>query len=178
MSFLIVYTIFTTLNLMNGKGFFMRKYYFILLIVSILFLSACGKQSVQEEAGTYEQNMADIYNRIAASTSALDAIDPNSETAVTEMFDKLEEINTAFQEMDALEVPEEFSSIEAMADNAAFYMNEALTLYHEAYAGENYDPDAGNNAKAQYVAAMTYLSYIGQILMGEIPEGATVTTSN
>ena len=67
---------------------------------------------------------------IAASTSALDAIDPNSETAVTEMFDKLEEINSAFQEMAALEVPEEFSSIEAMADNAAFYMNEALTLYH------------------------------------------------
>lgn len=146
------------------------------ILMTAIFLSGCGKEE-NTEADAYRDSMTQCYETIDASTKALDSINPSSNTAVTDMLTQLDQINTAFQDMAALEVPEEYSSIEKMADDAAYYMSESVRLYHEAYGSETYLPDVGNNAKAQYTAAMTYLSYIGQILMGEIPEGDNVTVT-
>lgn len=156
----------------------MKKNILFLLLVLVCLLSACKNNQDTETADPFEQKMTTIYDKITQATGALDTIDPNSSSAVEDMLSQLATINEAFQEMAALEVPEDYSSIEEMADKAAFYMNDAVTLYQEAYSGETYNAEIGNSAKAEYVAAMTYLSYIGQILMGQIPEGATVTTSN
>ncbi len=148
-----------------------------LLLTASLLLTACGKNKEEEEINAYRESMTSCYETIATSASALDAINPSANSAVTDMLTQLDQINTAFQDMAALEVPEEYSSIESMADDAAYYMSEASRLYHEAFADGNYLPDVGNNAQAQYKAAMSYLSYIGDILMGEIPEGDDVTVT-
>lgn len=146
------------------------------ILITTFILSGCGKKE-NTETDAYRDSMTQCYETIDASTKALDSINPSSNTAVTDMLTQLDQINTAFQDMAALEVPEEYSSIEKMADDAAYYMSESVRLYHEAYGSEEYLPDVGNDAKAQYTAAMTYLSYIGQILMGEIPEGDNVTVT-
>ncbi len=153
---------------------------FFLALCLLLNISGCGKSKEDETLTSYRDSMTTCYETIASSTSALDAINPSSNSAVTDMLTQLDQINTAFQDMAALEVPEEYASIESMADDAAYYMGEASRLYHEAFADGGYLPDVGNNAKSQYTAAMTYLSYIGDILMGEIPEGnedVTVTVT-
>lgn len=147
-----------------------------LLAVCLLF-TACGRNKEEEKITAYRESMTACYETIASSASALDEINPSANSAVTDMLTQLDLINTAFQDMAALDVPEEYSSIESMADDAAYYMNEASRLYHEAFADGGYLPDIGSNAKSQYTAAMTYLSYIGDILMGEIPEGDDVTVT-
>lgn len=147
------------------------------LLTACLLLTACGKSKEEEKITAYRDSMTACYETIASSASALDAINPSANSAVTDMLNQLEQMNTAFQDMAALEVPEEYSSIESMADEAATYMSEASRLYHEAFADGGYVPEVGNDAKLQYKAAMTYLSYIGDILMGEIPEGEEVTVT-
>lgn len=149
----------------------------VLLMTVCLLLTACGKNKEEEKITAYRDSMTTCYESIVSSTSALDAINPSSNTAVTDMLGELDQINTAFQDMAALEVPEEYASIESMADDAAYYMSEASRLYHEAFADGGYLPDVGNSAKLQYKAAMTYLSYIGDILMGEVPEEDDVTVT-
>lgn len=150
----------------------------LFLSVCLLFaVTGCGRNKDEEKLTAYRDSMTTCYETIASSTSALDAINPSSNTAVTDMLGELDQINTAFQDMAALEVPEEYSSIETMADDAAHYMSEASRLYHEAFADGGYLPDVGDSAKLQYKAAMTYLSYIGDILMGEVPEGDDVTVT-
>lgn len=150
---------------------------FFLAVCLLFTVTACGKNKEEEKITAYRDSMTTCYETIASSTSALDAINPSSNTAVNDMLGELDRINTAFQNMAALEVPEEYSSIETMADDAAYYMSEASRLYHEAFADGGYLPEVGNDAKLQYKAAMTYLSYIGDILMGEIPEGDDVTVT-
>lgn len=147
------------------------------LLTACLLLTACGKSKEEEKITAYRDSMTSCYETIASSASALDAINPSANSAVTDMLNQLDQMNTAFQDMAALEVPEEYSSIETMADEAASYMSEAARLYHEAFADGGYLPEVGNDAKLQYKAAMTYLSYIGDILMGEIPEGDDVTVT-
>lgn len=149
---------------------------FFLLAVYLL-LTACGQSKEEEKITAYRESMTSCYEAIASSASALDAINPSANSAVTDMLAQLDLINTAFQDMAALEVPEEYSSVESMADDAAYYMSEASRLYHEAFSDGGYQPDVGSNAKTQYKAAMTYLSYIGDVLMGEIPEGDDVTVT-
>lgn len=161
-------------RLCNGK--FHKTISFILAASLILTATSCGKKE-EEQITAYRDSMTTCYETIASSASALDAINPSANSAVTDMLAQLDQINTAFQNMAALEVPEEYSSIETMADDAAYYMSEASRLYHEAFADGGYLPDVGNDAKLQYKAAMTYLSYIGDVLMGEMPEGEDVTVT-
>lgn len=150
---------------------------FLMAVCLLLTATACGRNKEDEKITAYRESMTTCYETIASSASALDAINPSANSAVTDMLTQLDQINTAFQDMAALEVPEEYSSIESMADDAAYYMSEASRLYHEAFADGGYLPEVGSNAKLQYKAAMTYLSYIGDILMGEIPEGDEVTVT-
>ena len=146
------------------------------LVLTALLFTGCGKKD-NTSADAYRDSMTQCYETIDASTRVLDSINPSSNTAVTDMLTQLDQINTAFQDMAALEVPEEYASVEKMADDAAYYMSESVRLYHEAYGSDEYLPDIGNDARAQYTTAMTYLSYIGQVLMGEIPEGDNVTVT-
>lgn len=155
---------------------FYRTFILILAGCLVLTVTSCGKKE-EEQINAYRDSMTTCYETIASSASALDAINPSANSAVTDMLDQLDQINTAFQNMAALEVPEEYSSIETMADDAAYYMSEASRLYHEAFADGGYLSDVGNEAKLQYKAAMTYLSYIGDVLMGEMPEGEDVTVT-
>lgn len=150
---------------------------FLMAVCLLLTVTACGKNKEEEKLNAYRDSMTSCYETIASSASALDAINPSANSAVTDMLAQLDQMNTAFQDMAALEVPEEYSSIESMADDAAYYMSEASRLYHEAFADGGYQPEVGNSAKLQYKAAMTYLSYIGDILMGETPEGEEVTVT-
>ena len=77
--------------------------------------------------------------------------------------------------MAELEVPEQFSAVESLADEADENMKQAVALFHAAYDGDTYDDGSAQAALEYYNRANIRIQYIIVILHGEIPEGEGVT---
>jgi uncharacterized lipoprotein YehR (DUF1307 family) len=143
----------------------------IVLIMSTLLFTGCGEK---EELTVYEENMKNFYAEISEIENAIAEIDESSENAVNTLLINMEEMAACFQTLANMEVPQEFISIEELADDASAYMDEAVRLYSEAYE-EDYVSDALVQAATEnYESAMKRINYIAALLQGEIPEGATV----
>ena len=150
----------------------LKKYTLILaLFLCMSMIAGCGEK---EELTTFKEEMKDFYAEVSVIESSINAIDEQAEDAVSALLIQLEQMSTQFQQLAELEVPEEFISVEDLADDAADYMYEAVRLYGEAYE-EDYVSDALIQAAAEnYESAMKRVNYIAVLLQGEIPEGATV----
>lgn len=143
----------------------------IVLMMSMLVFTGCGEK---EELTVYEENMKNFYAEISEIENAIAEIDESSENAVNTLLINMEEMAACFQTLANMDVPEEFISIEELADDASAYMDEAVRLYSEAYE-EDYVSDALVQAATEnYESAMKRINYIAALLQGEIPEGATV----
>ncbi|HOO79936.1 MAG TPA: hypothetical protein PLZ77_03220 [Lachnospiraceae bacterium] len=154
---------------------FQHKKRFLWLPLSLmLLLSACGNKSDLE---VYQDSMNKIYQEIITTSTSINGIDATSADAVDTLLAELDTMNASFQTLAAIEVPEEFSSCESLADDAATYMSESVDLYHQAFADGNYQADLGSQAKSKYETAMLHIKYIGDLLMGNVPEGDGVTVS-
>lgn len=141
------------------------------LLLCMTFFTGCGEK---EELTAFKENMSTFYTEVSAIETAISSIDEQSENAVTTLLINLEQMASQFQQLADMEVPEEFISVEDLADDAASYMNEAVRLYGEAYE-EDYVSDSLIQAAAEnYESAMKRINYIAVLLQGEIPEGATV----
>ena len=139
--------------------------------MSMLVFTGCGEK---EELTVYEENMKNFYAEISEIENAIAEIDESSENAVNTLLINMEEMAACFQPLANMDVPEEFISIEELADDASAYMDEAVRLYSEAYE-EDYVSDALVQAATEnYESAMKRINYIAALLQGEIPEGATV----
>lgn len=139
--------------------------------MSMLVFTGCGEK---EELTVYEENMKNFYAEISEIENAIAEIDESSENAVNTLLINMEEMAACFQTLANMDVPEEFISIEELADDASAYMDEAVRLYSEAYE-EDYVSDALVQAATEnYESAMKRINYIAALLQGEIPEGATV----
>ena len=150
----------------------LKKYILIVsLVVCMSMLTGCGER---EELTTFQEQMDDFYTEVSAIETSMNAIDEQSENAVSTLLINMEQMSEQFQKLAELEIPAEFISIEDLADDAADYMHEAVRLYSEAYE-EDYVSDAMIEAAAEnYESAMKRVNYIAVLLQGEIPEGATV----
>ena len=150
----------------------LKKYALILsLMLCMSVIAGCGEK---EELTTFKAEMDDFYTEVSAIENAMNEIDEQSENAVSTLLITMEQMSEQFQKLARLEVPEEFISVEELADDAADYMYEAVRLYGEAYE-EDYVSDAMIQAAAEnYESAMKRINYIAVLLQGEIPEGATV----
>ena len=143
----------------------------IALMMSMLVFTGCGEK---EELTVYEENMKNFYAEISEIENAIAEIDESSENAVNTLLINMEEMAACFQTLANMDVPQEFISIEELADDASAYMDEAVRLYSEAYE-EDYVSDALVQAATEnYESAMKRINYIAVLLQGEIPEGATV----
>lgn len=141
----------------------------ILLLISfftVFFLTGCGKDT---ELENYKANMNQFFENIRLIDSSINAIDPNSETAVSDLLSLLDSMNTSFEQMASLNVPSGFPGVEELADEASKYMAEAVSYYHQAYEGE-YNANLEDAARQNYERANVRFQYIVSILHGDIPE--------
>lgn len=145
---------------------FQYTFRFFSVCFIIFSLSGCGKDAKIEN---YKANMNQFFENIRIFDSSINAIDPNSETATTELLSLLDSMNTSFSQMASLEVPDSFPGVEDLATQASEYMSEAVTFYHQAYDGE-YDATLEDVARQNYERANVRLQYIVSILHGVIPE--------
>lgn len=151
----------------------MIKYKMTLVCLLFAFLlTACGEN---KELTAYQEDMNTFFERAAEYNDKMNAIDRESDTAVIELLGYLDAFAEDIQWMAELEVPEQFSAVESLADEADENMREAVALFHAAYDGETYDEGSEQAALEYYDRTNIRIQYIIMILHGEIPEGEGVT---
>ncbi len=151
----------------------MTRYKMILTTLLFAFLlTACGEN---EELTAYQEDMNTFFERASEYNDKMNAIDCESDTAVIELLGYLDAFAEDIQWMAELEVPEQFSAVESLADEADENMKEAVALFHTAYDGETYDEGSEQAALEYYNRTNIRIQYIITILHGEIPEGEGVT---
>lgn len=149
----------------------LKKYLITGAVLGMLLLSACGEK---EELNVFKDNMTTFYTEVSNIESEISSINEQSENAVETLLIKMEQLSEQFEQLAELEIPEEFGSVEELADDASDYMKEAVRLYEEAYE-EDYVSDSLIQAAAEnYECAMKRINYIASLLQNEIPEGATL----
>lgn len=137
-----------------------------------LVLSACGED---ETLNAYLEDMNTFFSQAAAYNEKMNAIDRDSDTAMLELLGYLDALKEDIAWMAQLEVPEQFSAAESLADEAAENMEQAVSLFHKACEGETFDDATAQAAIEYYNRTNIRIQYIITILHGEIPEGEGVT---
>lgn len=148
------------------------------LLLTTLLLSAaisgCGK--TDDSLQQYKSDMTAFTDTIDELVTSIDDIDLESDTRTEELLAYLDEMDTAFANMSELDVPEQFSNIDELADEASANLSEAVSLYHQAFEdGEELDENVLGAALEYYSRAFKRLDYIGTILQGELPEDESIT---
>lgn len=137
-----------------------------------LLLTACGND---EALTAYQEDMTTFFEHIAGYNDSMNSIDASSEDAAEQLLGYLDQLQDEIAWMAELEVPEQFSAVDSLADEADENMKQAVELYHQAYGGESYDEAVAEAAREYYDRANVRIQYIITILHGEIPEGEGVT---
>lgn len=149
-----------------------KKNFLTAAVLISLLLTGCGKDEALEK---YYSEMEAFVLEADNGFDALNSIDPSSETAVEDMLTALDGLAVSFQTLADIEVPNEFSANESLADEAASYMAEAAELYREAYADGTYYSNVAEAAQENYSRAVKRMEYISMILQGEMPTDESIT---
>jgi len=144
----------------------------LLLFSLTILLIGCG---AKQELTDFKDSMNAFYEEITNVSDSINAIDPQSPDAVSSLLENLSIMEEQFRILSETEIPEEFSNVDILADDAAQYMTEALRLYEEAYSNSSYNEYVAQAAGENYSRAMKRLSYIASLLKGEIPTGDDIS---
>lgn len=151
----------------------MTKYcYIIPLLLLTLTLIGCGQN---DELSTFENDMSVFSDTISNLDDNINAIEANSEDAVTKLLGYLDEMDSAFINLGEMTVPAQFIGIESLADEASEYMTASVSSYHKVLTSSEMDEYSNTLATESYQRAMTRLHYISDILQGKIPEGEDIS---
>lgn len=149
------------------------------LAFSLLTLGGCGKGAKSDVLAEYHGQMETILDHITEINDSMNEINPDSETAVDELLSYFDALQEEFGIMADLTAPEQFSSIDELADEALENMITANEMYHEAFSNGSYNEYIAEAADEYYARVNKRLQFIILILHNETPEGdgVTVTTS-
>ncbi len=151
-------------------GIVLKKKLLIYILATGLLcsLTGCGED---KELTKYKNQMNDFFNEVESIHNTMNSINPDSETALDELFDCLDDLDTLFANMAELDVPSDFSNVEELADEASENMSLAVENYHNSYSNASYNEYTAATADEYYLRANKRLQYIIDILHGEIPQG-------
>lgn len=151
----------------------MKKRIFALLlsVLAVFMLTACGSDT---ELDKYKKSVEEFYKDAIEINDTINAIDAESEKAPQELLAELDKLNTLFQDFAALEVPQEYAAVESLADEAAAFMNEAVTMYHTSFNEGTFNDFSVGMAYEKYCRAILRINYIGDILQGKTLEGENI----
>lgn len=138
-----------------------------------LMLAGCGKEK-NEALADYQESMNTFFEHVAEYDDEMNNIDVGQEDYVTQMLELLDGLDAEVAWMSTLEVPEQFAAVDSLADEASENMTQAVSLYHMAYEGEEYNVNVEEAAREYYGRANIRIKYIVMLLHGEIPEGEGV----
>lgn len=147
------------------------------MITSVLslLLTGCGSTEEEKELADFSSSISDFTSAIQQADSEINELDVSKEDAVEDLLAILDTLDSEFQDLAELSVPEQYHSIESLADEASENMTTAVSYFHSAYEAETFNEQDADIAYQYYTRAMTRIEYIGYVLVGEIPENDRVT---
>lgn len=147
----------------------------LVAMISVFCLAGCGKKN-SAQLSSYQESISNFYDKLSYYDNAINSIDPNSETAKTELLGYLDGMNEEYKAMAELTIPAEFAGISDIAVEAADYMAMADEYYHYAYDNE-FDESSEQLASQYYQRANNRVLIMLQVLHGEDPTGDGVTVT-
>lgn len=144
----------------------------VLCLLCVLFLTGCGEDDALD---AYQADMETFFGHIEEFDENINAIDVGQEDYVAQLLEYLDALNEEVAWMAELEVPEQFSVVDNLADEASENMGQAVSYFHMAYEGEEFNPNYEEAAREYYERANIRIQYIVMLLHGEIPEGEDIT---
>ena len=157
---------------MNSKN---KCKYIIGTLTTVLCLTACGHTNEEKELADFSSSISSFTVSIQDANQQINELDVNDANASQELLSILDGLDEKFKELADLSVPEQYQSIETLADEASENMTNAVSYFHSAYEGEVFDEQDADVAYQYYTRAMVRIEYIGYVLVGEIPENDHVT---
>lgn len=157
---------------MNSKN---KCKYIIGTLTTVLCLTACGHTNEEKELADFSSSISSFTASIQDANQQINELDVNDANASQELLSILDGLDEKFKELADLSVPEQYQSIETLADEASENMTNAVSYFHSAYEGEAFDEQYADVAYQYYTRAMVRIEYIGYVLVGEIPENDHVT---
>ena len=152
---------------MNSKN---KCKYIIGTLTTVLCLTACGHTNEEKELVDFSSSISSFTASIQDANQQINELDVNDANASQELLSILDGLDEKFKELADLSVPEQYQSIETLADEASENMTNAVSYFHSAYEGEAFDEQDADVAYQYYTRAMVRIEYIGYVLVGEIPE--------
>ena len=152
---------------MNSKN---KCKYIIGTLTTVLCLTACGHTNEEKELADFSSSLSSFSASFQDANQQINELDVNDANASQELLSILDGLDEKFKELADLSVPEQYQSIDTLADEASENMTNAVSYFHSAYEGEAFDEQDADVAYQYYTRAMVRIEYIGYVLVGEIPE--------
>lgn len=152
-----------------------NRFFFVVFSITAAFsLTACGNKN--QDLKEYKEKMEGFASHIEQLTETLNSLEENTEDGKNTLLSTIDELNNTFYEMSEWDVPEEFSSVDSLADEAYQNFTQAAELYHQAFEKPEESNESHLKAAHEYTArAFKRIDYIGTLLRGELPSDDDVT---
>lgn len=130
-----------------------------------LFLTGCGSKNA--EISKFEKDMNTFCDNVAELDAEINNIDSESEDAPDILLNYLDQLDQQFKLLSEMTVPQEYSYIEELADEASEYMSTAVSSYHDAYSNHSYNEYTADFARENYDRACKRVNVILDLLQGK-----------
>lgn len=134
------------------------------LFLLCMMLTGCGEDP---KLSKFRNDIDSFCNDLATIDTEINNIDASSDTAREQLLDCLDRLDEAFKVLAEMEIPDDFSYIEDLADEASSYMTTAVESYHEAYSNNSFNEYTADYAKQNYERAYKRITVIIKLLHGE-----------
>lgn len=152
----------------------MKKRFFLLMLSAITVISLCGCGKSDNELSQYRQEVEKFYEEVSQINDNINSIDAEKENAPDKLLSELDALNAVFQDFADVDVPDEYIAAESLADEAASFMNEAVSMYHSSFSEGTFNEFSSSMAYDKYCRAILRINYIGDLLQGKPLEGEGV----
>ena len=150
---------------------FYKSVIVLVLVVLAFCITGCGKNKDTKELDAYYDSMSRFASGMTKIKNDLESVDTSVPGAYKEVLSYLDKMQEQIETLAEMEVPDEFSSNEELADEANEYMHQAVSLFHQYYEDPDCERAVFEAASENYSRAMKRVNYISYILRGELPEG-------
>ena len=112
----------------------------------------------RKRTGCFSSSISSFTASIQDANQQINELDVNDANASQELLSILDGLDEKFKELADLSVPEQYQSIETLADEASENMTNAVSYFHSAYEGEAFDEQDADVAYQYYTRAMGELN--------------------